>query len=251
MDIRQPVKHVRAMTFENLKYAQRRRLEFLDQLFFWQGRATRASLVQRFDISNAQAALDFRAYLETAGQGGPTYDASSRRYISPPDFRPLTGLPEPSDLWGLLGSGGDDVFDTLPDLARTQSVSVLRSLYRAILAGEAVEIIYQSMGVAETGNPAQQARWIAPVGFASDGMRQHVRAWCFKQGDYRDFVPSRMNSERSFAVRRPADKLARRRGLAHMGVHHTATPQPPYSHAKTGGACRIRFRRNGAHNSRA
>ena len=54
------------MAFDDLKHAQRTRLEFLDRLFLWEGAATRASLIKRFGISNAQAALDFRAYLAEA-----------------------------------------------------------------------------------------------------------------------------------------------------------------------------------------
>ena len=70
------------MTFEDLKYAQRERLEHLDRLFFWDGAATRASLIKRFGISNAQAAIDFRAYLAEAAKGALQYDASSRQYLS-------------------------------------------------------------------------------------------------------------------------------------------------------------------------
>jgi glucose-6-phosphate isomerase len=54
------------MAFDDLKHAQRARLEYLDRLFFWDGAATRTSLIKQFGISNAQAALDFRAYLADA-----------------------------------------------------------------------------------------------------------------------------------------------------------------------------------------
>ena len=35
-------------------------------------------------------------------------------------------------------------------------------------------------------------RWLAPHAFGHDGYRWHVRAWCFENEDYRDFVLGRM-----------------------------------------------------------
>ena len=69
------------MPFEDLKHAQRARLEYLDRLFFWDGAATRASLIKHFGISNAQAALDFRTYLAEAPNDALHYDASSRVFL--------------------------------------------------------------------------------------------------------------------------------------------------------------------------
>ena len=79
------------MPFEDLKHAQRARLEYLDRLFFWDGAATRASLIKRFGISNAQAALDFRAYLVEAPKDALQYDASSRQYLAHDSFERLSG----------------------------------------------------------------------------------------------------------------------------------------------------------------
>ncbi len=54
------------MTLDSLKHAQRERLIFLDRCFTWRGMANRRDLIERFDISMAQAALDFRTYLAIA-----------------------------------------------------------------------------------------------------------------------------------------------------------------------------------------
>ena len=48
-------------------------------------------------------------------------------------------------------------------------------------------MLYQSMR-----RPSPMARWIAPHALAFDGLRWHVRAWCHENGEFRDFVVSRV-----------------------------------------------------------
>lgn len=192
------------MPFEDLKHAQRARLEYLDKILFWDGAATRASLTKRFGISNAQAALDFRTYLAEAPRDAMHYDASSRQYLAHDSFERLTGKASSVELEQLLASVESPAFDRLPDLQRTQDLRVLRPLYRAFRAKEATKIVYQSMR-----DPEPMTRWIAPVRFASDGARLHVRAWCFERQDFRDFHPARIDPDRSFSASNPAGAVPR------------------------------------------
>lgn len=181
------------MTFEDLKYAQRKRLEYLDRLFFWNGAATRASLCQQFGISNAQAALDFRAYLKESKEEALIYNATSRQYLAGDSFDRLTGPAATSELLEFFSGNPQSVFDALPDLQRAQNVHAFLPLYRAMRAKQSVEIVYQSMR-----DPEPETRQIAPVRFVSDGVRLHVRAFCFSRKKYRDFIPSRIDLELSF-----------------------------------------------------
>ncbi len=192
------------MTFEDLKHAQRARLEYLDRLFFWDGAATRASLIKQFGISNAQAALDFRTYLAEAPKDALHYDASARRYRADASFEQLTGKASSIELEQLLSSAPLPAFDRLPDLQRTQDLRVLRPMFRAFRANEATQIVYQSMR-----DPEPMTRWIAPVRFASDGVRLHVRAWCFEREGFRDFHPARIDPDHSFSKTKPADAVPR------------------------------------------
>ena len=59
------------MIFDDLKHAQRERLIYLDQCLTWRGAANRRNLTTRFGISAAQAALDFRVYLDRARETPP------------------------------------------------------------------------------------------------------------------------------------------------------------------------------------
>ncbi len=145
------------MAFEDLKYAQRNRLEYLDRLFFWNGAATRASLIQQFGISNAQAALDFRAYLKELGDDALIYDATSRQYLAQKGFQRLTGPAATSELLEFFESETRSIYDEFPDLQRSQNVHAFLPLYRAIRAGQSVEIVYQSMR-----DPEPETRMIAP-----------------------------------------------------------------------------------------
>ncbi len=190
------------MAFEDLKHAQRERLEYLDRLLFWNGAATRASLIDRFGISNPQAALDFKVYLEASDAEALRYDPSSKRYLTTDDFTRLCGRASTDELEELLGVQDRALIETLPDLQRMQTVKTFRPLYRALLAGEAIEIVYQSMR-----DPDHETRWIAPLRFASDGVRLHVRAWCYTRQDFRDFIPSRIDPSKSFAKRREASDI--------------------------------------------
>ncbi len=181
------------MAFEDLKHAQRERLEYLDRLIFWDGAATRASLIKRFGISNAQAAIDFKTYLNEADENALRYDASTRQYLATADFARLTDTASPEELPELLRGVSAPQFDQLPDLKRTHNIRVLQPIYRAMRSKGAIEILYQSMR-----DPEPVRRMIAPLRFVSDGVRIHIRAWCFLRNAYRDFHPARIDPDLSF-----------------------------------------------------
>ena len=192
------------MAFDDLKHAQKERLEYLDRLLFWDGAATRGSLTDRFGISNPQAALDFKTYLQAAEPEALKYDPSTKRYHTTEHFSRLTGQATTDELEELLSGKKRAFYDVLPDLQRTQNVRVFKPLYRALLAGKAIEIVYQSMR-----QPEPEIRWIAPLRFASDGTRLHLRAWCYTRQAFRDFIPSRIDPSQSFADSRDAENVPR------------------------------------------
>jgi len=190
------------MAFEDLKYAQRKRLEYLDRVFFWNGAATRASLIHQFGISNAQAALDFRAYLKECEADALNYDAASRQYLAQESFQRLAGPAAASELLEFFSGTTQSSFDELPDLQRSQNVHAFLPLYRAMRARQSIEIVYQSMK-----DPEPEMRRIAPLKFVSDGVRLHARAYCFTRKKFRDFVPSRIDLELSFLKAEDAETI--------------------------------------------
>lgn len=212
------------MAFSHLKHAQRQRIEYLDRLLFWRGAATRSSLMERFGISNPQAALDFKTYLESANFGALKYDKSSKQYLTTEDFSRLTGEASAIELEEMLDCQRTSLFEVVPDLYRTHHLRVFQLLFQALIAQDAVQIVYQSMR-----QPEPESRWIAPVRFASDGIRLHLRAWCYTHDEYRDFVPSRIDLNQSFLERRsaldiPNDEDWFTWSILTLRPHHSLTP---------------------------
>lgn len=177
-----------------------RRLEFIDFRLRWDGRLNRADLVAFFGISVPQASLDIAKYLEMA-PGNLVYDRSARVYLAASKFKPVYDTSSPSRLLNELlahaaGVVGDESsfigwrppvgFVSTP--GRTLSADTLAVLLRAVREGRTVQLVYQSMS-AEKPEP----RLISPHAFAYDGFRWHVRAFCFKHQEFRDFVIARMS----------------------------------------------------------
>jgi len=63
---------------------------------------------------------------------------------------------------------------------------VLRPIMQAARMQKRLDVDYVSIG-----NPDRQGRIIVPHTLVHTGLRWHVRAWCEKNQDYRDFVLSR------------------------------------------------------------
>lgn len=184
------------MPFDDVKHAQRERLVFLDSCFAWRGLANRRDLVERFGVSNPQAALDFKLYLEQVGDPAPAYDSVRKAYVVPDKFSPISLETVDQDLDHILNDSEGQRFDRLPTLHRQRGTDIVSKLYQAMTVREAIQISYTSMA---TG--ADSGQWIAPSRFASDGERIHVRAFSFKHGEYRDYVPIRIKNSSSFQCR--------------------------------------------------
>lgn len=190
------------MMFDDLKYAQRERLIYLDQCFAWRGTANRSDLIVRFGVSTAQAALDFKAYLERATESPPLYDAARKTYLAADPHVSLC----PDQLFHnwqeILSEEAPERFDELPSLNRKIDVNIVSKLYQAMTNRDAVQIKYVSM---ITGN--EDAQWIAPVCFASEGERLHFRGFSYKHEEYRDYIPVRIGRSSSFKTRSIGEDL--------------------------------------------
>lgn len=193
------------MASDSPRFAQESRLKYLDRLLFWEGRVNRSDLINRFQISPAQAALDLKSYLEATNDKAVTYDTRAKRYEATARFKPIFGLPSPDDWLIHARQRCSDQIDVLPTLGRHTDVHMLARIYRAIRDNLTLQVTYQSMTDLEP-----KERWIAPRALASDGLRWHARAYCFLHNEYRDFVLTRMSSittGKKPAALRPAGDL--------------------------------------------
>lgn len=183
-----------------LKWGIERRIAFLDSCLHWVGQVNRSDLMKFFGISLPQASSDLSRYAELA-PGNLVYDRSRKAYLRGADFRPVIETPKATEiLMALAGGlrGGDGprapwtegllVERSMPRLNRTIDEDVLTSLIAAVRTKRSIRICYQSFS-----NPIPSDRSILPYAFVSDGERWHLRAFCERNLDFRDFVVSRIS----------------------------------------------------------
>lgn len=181
------------------RWGPERRLEFIDFRLLWDRTVNRAELVEFFGISPQQASSDLATYQRLAPKN-LEYDKSRKTYIATQEFKPLivredaqtflaqiTGLRDGSVTASNVYIGWRPPNDIVQLPTRPVPSTTLARLLWAIRRGEDLRVGYQSMR-----RPAPTKRWIAPHALGFDGQRWHIRAWCFENNDFRDFVISRI-----------------------------------------------------------
>ncbi len=190
------------MIFDDLKHAQRERLIYLDRCLTWRGAANRRDLVTRFGISMAQAALDFRMYLDRARETPPAYDAVRKTYIAAKNHKPLSPS-SLNDAFETVLNPEDNVSSaTLPSPRRLADPVIVSRIYQAMRAKLAIHIRYTSMS-----SGADDGQWIVPTHFSSDGESVHLRAFSFKHAQYRNYLPIRIDPGSTFDTKPLSDPL--------------------------------------------
>jgi hypothetical protein len=197
-----------------LRWNVERRLAFLEQRLFWEGRVNRADLIERFGISINQASGDLTRY-QTLAPDNLVYDKSRKTYVAGGDFKPAFDPPDADRYLAelrLLGDGiiapGEGDLGELPPYAvaltprRAVPTNVLRAALAAIRGRFVLHAQYQSMASPEPG-----PRALEPHALAFDGFRWHARALDRGDGRFKDFVLGRLSRPRLGAA--PAESAAR------------------------------------------
>ena len=174
------------------------RYRFIEVIALWEGRLTTRHLVETFGIGRQQASKDINTYNREVGPGNLVYNKYLKGYEPSAAFEPKVtrGLAEEylqllanrSELSRAFSSlvlplGHTEVLDPP---TRQVSPDVLRPLLQAARDQQRIEVDYVSVN-----NPDREGRIIAPHTLVWTGLRWHVRGWCEKNGDFRDFVLSR------------------------------------------------------------
>ncbi len=174
------------------------RYRFIEVIALWEGRLTTRHLVETFGIGRQQASKDINVYNREVGPGNLIYNATLKGYEPAANFQPRVtrGL---SEEYLQLLANRSELHRTFSSIAlplgqtevleppmRPVSPDVLRPLLRAAREGQRIEVDYVSVN-----NPDREGRIIAPHTLVWTGLRWHVRGWCEKNRDFRDFVLSR------------------------------------------------------------
>lgn len=174
------------------------RYRLIEIIALWEGRLTTNHLCTAFGIGRQQASADINTYLRTIGAGNLVYDPVLKGYRPSAAFKPvvtsgiadeyLHALAHNSELSHTFESLHLQVPNTevlkLP--IRDVKPDVVRPLVQAARSHKRLEVEYASLE-----NPRPETRVIAPHTLVFTGLRWHVRAWCERNREYRDFVLSR------------------------------------------------------------
>ncbi|MGQ9951323.1 helix-turn-helix transcriptional regulator [Pseudomonas aeruginosa] len=192
----------RKQSIESVRWDLALRYRLIETVAWWEGRLTTGHLMQSFGISRQQASKDINTYINEHAPKNLTYDKHLKGYVPSLKFAPkfidnsasayLHLLSQNKEraphIEGLALAYAHTEVLKVPD--RSVRPEVLRPLLRACREGLRLECEYVSLA-----NPILETRLIAPHTLIYTGMRWHVRAFCEKNRDYRDFVLSRFRGE--------------------------------------------------------
>jgi hypothetical protein len=179
---------------EDLNYAQKQRLAFIDFLLMFKGSFTRNDLTSKFEMGMANATRDIALYKELAPTNSD-FDNPSKTYIQTKNFKPLFNY-EPRKTLAKLANKISDGFDGVMEVAfpvdsplqlNVPDINIVAKLVQAVLNKKAISIIYTSL------SSGSKAREIIPHTIVDNGLRWHVRAFDRKTNSFRDFVITRIS----------------------------------------------------------
>ena len=192
----------RKQSVEQVRWDLALRYRLIETVAWWEGRLTTGHLIQSFGISRQQASKDINTYITEHAPRNLTYDKQLKGYIPSKHFKPrfiddsasayLHLLYQNNEraphIEGLALAYAHTKVLEVPD--RSIRPQILRPLLKACREGLRLETEYVSLA-----NPEPEVRLMAPHTLVYTGMRWHVRAYCEKNGKYRDFVLSRLRGE--------------------------------------------------------
>ncbi|GAB3029523.1 helix-turn-helix transcriptional regulator [Bowmanella dokdonensis] len=212
-------------------------LWLIELLLHWQGGFNSRDLCRYFAVSRQQAAKYIQRY-KALHPSNLTYCSHLKLFVPCADFvsRFISGDVSEYLDWLNLGSKpehctlgqSNDVSLTNASLSlprRQVSPVIMQALVAAIRSRQRLEIGYVSFAT-----PQDQGRVIQPHTFVKTGLRWHLRAYCEKSADFRDFVLSRFRGEP--ALSGPATHLPGQDQGWHTQVQLVFEPDPRLSPAQ-------------------
>lgn len=190
------------MSLGGQRWEQLLRYRYIELVLLWEGQLTTKQLCDTFSIGRQQANKDLSNYRRAQEKNVLRYDPVEKHYVPSPDFSPrltrglaseyLQLIAQDSDIQKMLGEL--QLSETKVELVaapnRELPPQLLRPIIQAMRNQERIEVDYVSLN-----NPDREGRIIAPHTLVWTGYRWHVRAWCEKNRDFRDFVLSRFRGD--------------------------------------------------------
>ena len=164
---------------------------FIELHVWWEGQINSTMLCQQFELSRQAASTALKSYREVLNPNSLTYDAHSKIYRPSDTMMPTLISGDVAEYlhWvseHRIPASLSPGFESLKPPERGVSRQVMRAMVRAQREQRRLEVDYVSLT-----NPNDEGRIIVPHTFVNAGVRWHLRAWCEKSQQYRDFVLSR------------------------------------------------------------
>lgn len=183
------------MDLENINYAQRERLAFIDFCLQFVGQIARADLVNHFRTGLASCSRDLTLYKEIS-PNNLILRHEDKQYYRTDEFSPVFEHNPEAVLTSLCRGFGDGLSSRIEpskhcfDATRLihPDSNVIGTLMRAINSQRAVSCEYISL------SSGASKREIVPHAIANNGQRWHVRAFDKKSKEFRDFVCTRLQN---------------------------------------------------------
>ena len=179
------------------------RFAFISKVVGWEGQINATHISNKFQLSRQAASSILKQYREQF----PThleYDSSQKAYVATEhfnhDFIHHNGHNSFSQYLTAIASASAIATDPLSTMVLEVEAPLrhinplqIRPILRAIREQLQIDIGYISLS-----SPNYLDRIIQPHALIFDGLRWHVRAFCNKNNQFRDFTLSRFNGEATF-----------------------------------------------------
>lgn len=175
------------------------RFWLLELLAWWEGSIHPVQLAEHWQVRRQHTSKLLSGW-NTRHPGALEYLPQEKHYRTTTAFNPqlISGDVVEYLNWSTRGSqprftsdGNHQLpHEILSHPPRQVTPQLIRPLIRAIREQRRLEVDYVSLS-----NPDHEGRIIVPHHFVNNGQRWHLRAWCEKSQDYRDFVLSRFRGE--------------------------------------------------------
>ena len=185
---------------QEIRWEQRLRYQLIEIMALWEGRLISNHLSTAFGIGRQQASKDINCY-KALCPANLEYDTKTKGYVPSTKFKARFTQGTADEYLQLLNNNRSlsTLFkQTDPPTSYTSMLSVpkrsispeiLRPLIHSCREQLRLEITYCSMT-----SPDGEERIISAHSLVFSGLRWHVRAYCEKHRDYRDFVINRIKS---------------------------------------------------------
>jgi len=174
------------------------RFRLIEIITLWEGRLTSKHLTSVFGLSRSVASKVINQYNKEVVKDNLVYDKKLKGYKPATKFSPHFSTGNISEYLNLVNLYNDLENNLAPltleqsnieivnPLARAIQPSLIRPILSACRDHQRIEIEYSSL------TSEKDYRNIAPHTIVFSGYRWHVRAYCEKSGQFRDFVLSRI-----------------------------------------------------------